>query len=70
MLTLFLFLSDKPSPMEGYPMRSWSIEVYLLDAQGNQIPASIFDKVTYKLHPSFEKRAIQGTRTINKRFQT
>ncbi|CCH46377.1 Transcription initiation factor TFIID subunit 14 [Wickerhamomyces ciferrii] len=35
-------------------MRSWSIEIFLLDESGKQIPATIFDKVTYHLHPTFQ----------------
>jgi transcription initiation factor IIF auxiliary subunit len=27
---------------------------------GEQIPATLFDKVTYTLHPSFGDRAVQG----------
>lgn len=34
-------------------MRKWSIEIVLLDEQGNEIPATIFDKVVYHLHPTF-----------------
>jgi hypothetical protein len=45
--------SSKPSPMEGFPMRSWSIRICLLNEQGEEIPATIFEKVTYKLHPTF-----------------
>ncbi len=44
-------------------MRAWSIEIYLLNENGEEVPATVFDKVTYKLHPSFEKRATQGTLT-------
>lgn len=36
-------------------MRSWSIEIWLLDHQGREIPANVFEKVTYNLHPSFER---------------
>ncbi|KAJ5746041.1 Transcription initiation factor TFIID subunit 14 [Penicillium odoratum] len=50
---------DKPSEVEGFPQRSWSIEVYVVNDKGEQIPASIFDKVTYHLHPSFGSRATQ-----------
>ncbi|KAH0547508.1 hypothetical protein FGG08_000233 [Glutinoglossum americanum] len=39
--------------MEGFPMRSWSIRIYLLNEQGEEIPATLFEKVTYKLHPTF-----------------
>lgn len=51
--------SDKPSEVEGYPQRSWSIEVYLVNDKGEQVPATLFDKVTYHLHPSFGDRAVQ-----------
>lgn len=50
----------KDSGVEGYPLRLWSIEIYVLNELGEQVPATLFDKVTYKLHPSFEARAIQG----------
>jgi len=44
---------DKPSDVEGFPMKSWNIEVYLLDEAGNEKPATCFTKVVYNLHPSF-----------------
>lgn len=34
-------------------MRQWSIEIVLLDEEGKEIPATIFDKVVYHLHPTF-----------------
>jgi transcription initiation factor IIF auxiliary subunit len=46
--------------MEGYPMRTWSIEIWLLDEQGNEVSPTVFEKATYNLHPSFEKNK-QGT---------
>lgn len=46
-------LPDVPPPVENFPMRQWSIEIVLLDDQGNEIPATIFDKVVYHLHPTF-----------------
>ena len=49
-----LWLSDKPSEVEGFPMRGWSIRIYLLDETGKETPATIFEKATYKLHPSFK----------------
>lgn len=36
-------------------MRSWSIEIWLLDDQGNEVMPNVFDKATYNLHPSFDK---------------
>jgi len=52
-LVLMGIYSDKPSEMEGFPMKSWNIEVFLVDEQGNDRPATCFTKVTYNLHPSF-----------------
>ena len=42
-------------------MRSWSIEIWLLDEQGNEVMPNVFEKATYNLHPSFEKNK-QGMR--------
>jgi transcription initiation factor TFIID/TFIIF subunit len=50
---------NKPPAHEGFPMRDWSIEIYLLDEKKNEVPATIFDKVTYHLHESFGKKAKQ-----------
>ena len=36
-------------------MRSWSIEIWLLDEAGQEVQANVFEKATYNLHPSFEK---------------
>lgn len=36
-------------------MRAWSIEIWLLDENGNEVTADVFEKATYNLHPSFEK---------------
>lgn len=47
--------SDKPAEMEGYPMKSWNIEIFLLDEQGNECKANCFTKAVYNLHPSFLK---------------
>lgn len=41
--------------MEGFPMRSWSIEIWLLNDQGQEVAANCFEKAVYNLHPSFEK---------------
>lgn len=51
---------DKPSEVEGFPQRSWHIEVWLVNEKGALVPANLFDKVTYHLHPSFGERATQG----------
>ncbi|KKK12746.1 putative transcription initiation factor subunit (TAF30), partial [Aspergillus ochraceoroseus] len=50
---------NKDSGVEGFPLRSWSIEVYLVNEHGEQVAANVFDKVTYTLHPSFGDRAVQ-----------
>jgi hypothetical protein len=41
--------SDKPAVMEGFPMKSWNIEIYLLDEAGNEKPATCFTKAVYNL---------------------
>ena len=42
-------------------MRAWHIEVYLLNHNGEEVPANVFEKAVYKLHPSFGKqRATQS----------
>ncbi|MCJ1372076.1 hypothetical protein MMC20_003297 [Loxospora ochrophaea] len=50
---------DKPSGVEGFPLRRWNISIYLLNENGEEMPANVFGKAIYKLHPSFEKRANQ-----------
>ena len=61
MNTLVPSYRDEPSEMEGYPMRAWHVEVYLLNQNGEEVPANIFEKAVYKLHPSFGKqRATQS----------
>lgn len=52
--------SDKPSEVEGFPQREWWIEVYLVNDKGDLVPANLFDKVVYHLHPSFGPRATQS----------
>ncbi|KAI9875370.1 MAG: hypothetical protein M1830_008573 [Pleopsidium flavum] len=52
-------INDKPSGVEGFPLRRWNIQIFLLNEHGEEIPATLFEKATYKLHPSFEKRAVQ-----------
>lgn len=46
-------IKDIPPVQEGFPMREWSIQVSLVNDKGVEIPATIFDKVTYALHPTF-----------------
>jgi len=51
---------DKPSGVEGYPLREWNIRIFLLNEHGEEIPANVYSKVTYHLHESFGKRAHQN----------
>lgn len=53
-MVLTLYCSDKPSPVEDFPMRAWSLRIFLLDEDGNERPADVFTKVVYNLHPTFE----------------
>ncbi|KAI1945153.1 transcription factor TFIIF complex subunit Tfg3 [Ophidiomyces ophidiicola] len=55
--------TDKASEYEGLPVRRWSIEVFLLNEHGEEIPATLFNEVTYTLHPSFGERAVQTFKT-------
>lgn len=45
-------MKDVP-PVEGFPMRQWSISIVMLNDKGEEVPAIILDKVTYHLHPTF-----------------
>jgi hypothetical protein len=45
--------TDLPPVQQGFPMREWSIRLVLIGPNGEEVPANIFDKVTYKLHPTF-----------------
>jgi hypothetical protein len=51
---------DKPSGVEGFPLRKWNIQIFLINDHGEDVPATLFDKVVYKLHPSFDNRAVQS----------
>jgi transcription initiation factor IIF auxiliary subunit len=42
-------------------MREWSIEIYVVGPNDEQLPATCFERVTYRLHESFGKRATQRT---------
>ncbi|KAM5467468.1 transcription factor TFIIF complex subunit Tfg3 [Microsporum audouinii] len=54
---------DPNSGIEGFPLRRWSVEIYLLNEHGESIPTSLFPKVTYNLHPSFGDRATQAIKS-------
>ncbi|PGH19441.1 hypothetical protein AJ80_03942 [Polytolypa hystricis UAMH7299] len=53
-------ITEEASDVDGLPLRRWSIEIFLLNEHGDEITASLFDKVTYHLHPSFGNRATQS----------
>jgi transcription initiation factor IIF auxiliary subunit len=50
---------DKAPVDDQFPIRNWSIEVYLVGDKGQDLPATVFDSVRYELHQSFGKRARQ-----------
>lgn len=51
---------NQPPPQEGFPIRKWSIELYLVnEADGSLVPANVYEKATYHLHPSFGDREKQ-----------
>jgi len=50
---------DDPPEVEGFPMRSWNIAIFLVGPDGEDLPATCFEKATYLLHESFGKRAKQ-----------
>lgn len=59
--TVIDWYSAAKAPAEGgLPFRDWNIEVYLVGDKGETLPATIFDRVTYHLHPSFDRRAKQS----------
>lgn len=41
--------------MYELPTRKWRIQVFILDQDGNEQPATLFDHVIYHLHPTFEQ---------------
>lgn len=46
-------LAEEKPVQEGFPVRQWSIEIHALNQDGEVVPADFFDRVTYKLHPTF-----------------
>lgn len=52
-------VTDDPPEVEGFPMRAWDISIYLVGPDGDDVPASCFEKATYLLHESFGKRMRQ-----------
>lgn len=41
-------------------MRTWEISIYLVGPEGDELPATCFEKATYNLHESFGKRMKQA----------
>ncbi|KAK4554380.1 transcription factor TFIIF complex subunit Tfg3 [Recurvomyces mirabilis] len=52
-------LPDVPQEAEGYPMRGWTISIFLVGPDGEDMPANCFERATYHLHESFGKRQRQ-----------
>jgi len=44
---------NKPAVNEGFPMKEWTVEIYIIDQDGKEKPAKCFTKAVYHLHPSF-----------------
>lgn len=42
-------------------MRGWSISIYLLNPDGDEMPATCFEKATYILHESFGPKRMRQT---------
>jgi len=53
---------DKESPVPEFPMREWSMRIFLLDEDMNERPADVFTKVVYNLHPTFENPVMTFTK--------
>lgn len=47
-------MEGAPPTESGLPMRKWTCELSVLGPNDQELPANIFDKVTYKLHPTFK----------------
>lgn len=54
------FYRKPAADAESLPIRAWTILVFMVNDHGEQVPAAMFDKVTYHLHPSFGDRTIQS----------
>jgi transcription initiation factor TFIID/TFIIF subunit len=59
--TLTLSSPNADSGVPGFPLRHWSIQIYLVHQETKQeVPADIFTEVTYNLHESFGDKAKQS----------
>lgn len=47
--------------VEGIPMRSWNIQIFLVSADGDELPATCYEKATYVLHESFGPKRMRQT---------
>lgn len=56
-----VIIKDIPE-VYGLPTRRWKMEILMLDDKGEEKPASIFQSVTYHLHPTF----VHPTRELQK----
>ncbi|KAI9648962.1 transcription factor TFIIF complex subunit Tfg3 [Ciborinia camelliae] len=61
---------DKPALQEGFPMKSWNIEIYMLDEAGNEKPATAFTKAIYNLHPTFPNPTQKACDVLDLTFAT
>ncbi|ETN45094.1 uncharacterized protein HMPREF1541_09970 [Cyphellophora europaea CBS 101466] len=53
-------IPNADSGVPGFPLRHWSISIYLQHAENKtDVPADIFNEVTYMLHESFGDKAKQ-----------
>jgi len=50
--------SQTPEP-GALPLRNWDINIYLVGPDGEELPATCYEKATYLLHDSFGKRQKQ-----------
>jgi transcription initiation factor IIF auxiliary subunit len=39
--------------VDNIPMRGWNIQIFLVSADGDELPATCYEKATYVLHESF-----------------
>ncbi|KAK3635600.1 transcription factor TFIIF complex subunit Tfg3 [Elasticomyces elasticus] len=60
LVTRQTIMPDVAPEAEGFPMRAWSINIYIVGPEGDDLPATVFEKATYVLHETFgPKRAKQ-----------
>ncbi|KAF4551152.1 Transcription initiation factor TFIid subunit 14-like protein [Elsinoe fawcettii] len=50
---------QEPAAEGEFPLRRWSIKLFIVGEDGSELPATPFEKVTYKLHESFGARQKQ-----------